>query len=293
MNGPSPKKVLIGLVQMACCDEKEANLTCALEMITEAADHGAGLVCLPELFSGLYPCQTESHDQFSAAESIPGPTCERLAEAARRHHVVLIGSLFERRAPGLFHNTAVVFENDGRLLGCYRKIHIPDDPSYYEKFYFAPGDLGFPVFETSIGKIGVAVCWDQWFPEAARLLALGGAELILFPTAIGWLNEEKEHWGQSQWSAWQTMMRAHAIANGLFVAAVNRVGTEESIEFWGRSFCSNPYGEVLVGDDGQQQPGVLYAECDLALIETARTHWPFLRDRRPDVYHDLTRQFLR
>ena len=292
MHSPHTEAIRIGLVQTGWTGDRTTNLDRALKLVAEAAATGAQLVCLPELFAGPYPCQSEDHDRFAEAEPIPGPTCDRLAEAARRLGVVIVGSVFERRAPGLFHNTAVVFENDGSMLGMYRKTHIPDDPHYYEKFYFTPGDLGLPVFRTSVGKIGVAVCWDQWFPEVARLLALAGAEIICYPTAIGWLHEEKKDWGKSQWQAWETMMRSHAIANGLFVVAVNRTGVEDEIEFWGRSFCVDPYGEMLVRADADARDGIYLASCNRSLIETARTHWPFLRDRRIDLYGNLTRRFL-
>ncbi len=288
-----PSETVVALAQMRCDEDRDANWSQAEALVAEAHKQGADVVCLPELFAGLYPCQQEDHDRFSDAEPVPGPTTERLGEWARRYGLVIIGSLFERRTAGLYHNTAVLIERDGRLVGHYRKMHIPDDPHYYEKFYFAPGDLGYPVFETSAGAIGLAVCWDQWFPEAARLLALAGAEIVFYPTAIGWLLEEREAWGADQVDAWRTSMRGHAIANGMFVAAVNRVGHEDAIEFWGHSFCCDPYGRVLIEAEATAEPRLVTATLDRSLVETARTHWPFLRDRRVDAYEGLLRRFLR
>ncbi len=286
-----PRRVTVALVQMCCTDSKPDNVAKALDRIAEAAARGAELVCLQELFHGLYPCQSEDHARFAEAEPIPGPTSEALAQAAARHGIVLVGSLFERRAAGVYHNTAAVWDADGTLCGLYRKMHIPDDPLYYEKFYFTPGDLGFRSFATRVGRIGVCVCWDQWFPEAARLTALRGAEILFYPTAIGWLPEEKDTCGPSQHAAWETMMRSHAIANGVFVAAPNRVGSEGSLQFWGASFVADPYGNVLARASHVDET-LLVVECDLALVDTARTHWPFLRDRRIDAYGDLTRRYL-
>ncbi len=286
-----PSKVTIGLVQPKCSTSKEENVGMALERIAEAAAAGANVVCLPELFAGHYPCQSEDHRKFAEAEPIPGPTSQALAEAARRHGVVLIGSLFERRGPGLYHNTAVVWDADGRQAGLYRKMHIPDDPCYYEKFYFTPGDLGFPSFPTRYGRVGVGVCWDQWFPEAARLVALSGAEMIFYPTAIGWLGHEKAQFGASQHTAWETVMRGHAVANGLFVAAVNRTGVEGQLEFWGASFVAGPNGSLLARASHDREE-LLLAECDLDEIDFVRTHWPFLRDRRIDAYGDLQKRYL-
>jgi N-carbamoylputrescine amidase len=263
----------------------------ALAGIAEAAAAGANIVCLPELFAGLYPCQAEDHRQFDQAEPIPGPTSDALAGAARRHGVVIVGSLFERRAEGLYHNTAVVLDADGSLAGMYRKMHIPDDPFYYEKFYFTPGDLGFCSFPTRFGRIGVCVCWDQWFPEAARLVALTGAQIILYPTAIGWLPDEKQQVGTAQHSAWETMMRSHAIANGVFVGAVNRTGVEGQLEFWGASFACDPSGNVL-GRAAHDTEETLLVDCNLDQIDAVRTHWPFLRDRRIDAYDGLQKRFL-
>ncbi len=287
----NPSKVTIALVQPKCSTSKEENVGMALARIAEAAAAGAKVVCLPELFAGHYPCQSEDHRKFAEAEPIPGPTSQVLAEAARRHGVVLIGSLFERRGPGLYHNTAVVWDADGRQAGLYRKMHIPDDPCYYEKFYFTPGDLGFPSFPTRYGRVGVGVCWDQWFPEAARLVALSGAEMIFYPTAIGWLGHEKAQFGASQHTAWETVMRGHAVANGLFVAAVNRTGVEGQLEFWGASFVAGPNGSLLARASHDREE-LLLAECDLDEIDFVRTHWPFLRDRRIDAYGDLQKRYL-
>jgi N-carbamoylputrescine amidase len=285
------RPVTVALVQMSCAAAKEPNVEKALAKIAEAAERGADVVCLQELFTGPYFCQTEDHRWFTEAEPIPGPTSERLATAAKKHGVVVIGSLFERRAAGLYHNTAVVLDADGSQAGLYRKMHIPDDPLYYEKFYFTPGDLGFQSFPTKFGRIGVCVCWDQWYPEAARLTALTGAEIIFYPTAIGWLSAEKDEFGASQHNAWETMMRSHAIANGVFIAAPNRVGREGELQFWGGSFVSDPNGNLLAkaGHDNEQ---ILLAQADLGLIDVVRTHWPFLRDRRIDAYGEMTKRFL-
>lgn len=283
--------VRVGLVQLRATTDKQENVQRTLEGIETAASRGAQIVCLQELFHGQYPCQTEDHDRFAEAESIPGPTSEALAQAARQHQIVIVGSLFERRAAGLYHNTATVHDADGTLLGIYRKMHIPDDPRYYEKFYFTPGDLGFRSFETRFAKIGVCICWDQWYPEAARLTALHGAEVIFYPTAIGWLPEERAQYGASQHQAWETMMRSHSIANGVYVAAANRVGREGDIEFWGASFVSDPYGNVLQRANHDEE-GVVFVDIDRSLLDVARTHWPFLRDRRIDAYQDLSRRYL-
>ena len=283
--------MVVALVQMTGQTAKERNVAKALERIGEAAATGANVVCLQELFAGQYPCQSEDHARFDEAEPIPGPTSDALADAARRHGVVVVGSLFERRAPGLYHNTAVVFDADGTLLGMYRKMHIPDDPLYYEKFYFTPGDLGFRAFDTRFGRLGVCVCWDQWYPEAARLTALAGAQIIFYPTAIGWLPDEKQEYGASQHSAWETMMRSHAIANGVFVAAANRTGREGQLEFWGASFVADPNGNVL-GRASHDKEETLLVECHLEAIDSVRTHWPFLRDRRIDAYGDLMKRYV-
>ncbi len=288
---PYEGAVNLALVQMRCSAAKDENLAKALDRIAQAAGAGANVVCLPELFAGHYPCQSEDHRHFDGAEPIPGPTSRALAEAAAEHGVVVVGSLFEHRAPGLYHNTAVVFDADGSTVGIYRKMHIPDDPLYYEKFYFTPGDLGFPSFATRYGRIAVGVCWDQWFPEAARLFALSGAQILFYPTAIGWLPDEKEEFGVSQHAAWQTMMRSHAIANGLFVAAINRTGMEGQLEFWGASFAADPNGNVLAQAEHADEE-TLIVECNLGQIDVVRTHWPFLRDRRIDAYNGLCQRFL-
>lgn len=276
---------------MNCTGNVNQNIDRTIEQVALAAAKGAQLVCLQELFSSLYFCQSEDHDQFALAESIPGPSTEQLCNAAKAHGVVIVAGLFERRTAGLFHNTAVVIERDGNIAGIYRKMHIPDDPYFYEKFYFTPGDTGFCSFQTSVGKIGVCICWDQWFPEAARLTALSGAQLLVYPTAIGWQAAEKKQLGASQLNAWQTMMRSHAIANGIYVVAPNRVGTEDHIQFWGSSFVADPYGNIVCNAN-DHSPETLITDCDLSLIETARTHWPFLRDRRIDAYDELTKRFL-
>jgi len=249
------------------------------------------VICLQELFPGQYPCQAEDHRKFAEAEPIPGPTSRLLQDRARSLGVAIVGSLFERRAHGLYHNTAIVFDADGSQVGFYRKMHIPDDPNYYEKFYFTPGDTGFTVAKTRFATLGVGVCWDQWYPEAARLFALAGAEILLYPTAIGWLDEDRPQYGASQHAAWETMMRSHAIANGLFVGAANRVGRESNIDFWGASFVYDPSGNLLHRAAHDQEALVL-VDCDLDQIDVTRTHWPFLRDRRIDAYGDLTKRFL-
>lgn len=287
----SQDQVVVALVQMACGADKESNVDRAVARIAEAAARGAQIVCLQELFATPYPCQDEDHDRFRLAEPLPGPTHDRIQQAAAEHEVVVVGSFFERRAAGLYHNTAVIFDADGRSAGMYRKMHIPDDPLYYEKFYFTPGDLGFRCFSTRHGRVGVGICWDQWFPEAARMMALQGAEILFYPTAIGWLPAEKPTYGSSQHSAWETAMRAHAIANGLFVVAVNRVGSEGQLEFWGASFVSDPYGNIVHRASHDQEELILVA-CQRGLVDVARTHWPFLRDRRIDAYGDLTRRYI-
>jgi N-carbamoylputrescine amidase len=283
---------------MRCSTDADDNLKRACARVAEAADRGATLVCLPELFRSQYFCQTEDHANFDLAEPIPGPSTAALAETARDKRVVVIASLFERRAAGVYHNTAVIIDADGKLLGSYRKMHIPDDPLYYEKFYFTPGDLGFRAFDTACGRIGTLVCWDQWYPEAARLTALAGADVLFYPTAIGWHPSEKAEYGAGQASAWQTAQRAHAIANGVYVAAVNRVGHEkppgvegDGIEFWGGSFVADPFGQILA-EAPRDKEETLIVTCDRTHQETVRRHWPFLRDRRIDAYGPITRRFL-
>jgi N-carbamoylputrescine amidase len=280
---------------MSCQAEPEANLDKAASRIREAAGRGAQIVCLQELFRSLYFCQREDASLFDLAEPIPGPTTERLSAVARETGTVVIASLFERRAAGVYHNTAAVLDADGRLLGLYRKMHIPDDPLYYEKYYFTPGDLGFRAFDTRFGRIGVLVCWDQWYPEGARLTALRGAQILFYPTAIGWHPREKAEFGKAQREAWEAVQRAHAIANGVYVAAVNRVGHEGppdgGLEFWGSSFVYDPFGGLLkkAAEDREE---VLVIPCDLRRLEETRRNWPFLRDRRVDAYQDLTRRFI-
>lgn len=281
----------VALLQMRIDPEPPRNLERALNMLREAAAKGAKVACLPELFLSHYFCQTEDHAVFDLAEPIPGPSTEALGALAKETGMVVVGSLFERRAAGVYHNTAVVHDADGSLNGIYRKMHIPDDPLYYEKFYFTPGDLGFKTFETKHAQVGTLVCWDQWYPEAARLTALQGAEVLFYPTAIGWHPAEKEEYGEAQTSAWETMQRAHAIANGVYVAAVNRVGHEGpksgGIEFWGNSFLADPFGRILARGSRDKEEIVL-GICDPKQIEVTRRHWPFLRDRRIDAYGPIT-----
>jgi len=287
---PAPQELTVAVVQMRCSADVDANLDKAVDRIGAAARGGADIVCLQELFRSLYFCQREDAALFDLAETIPGPTTEALAEAARRHRVSVVGSLFERRAPGLFHNTAVVFDAQGEIRGVYRKMHIPDDPLYYEKFYFTPGDLGFQSFALPQANVGVLVCWDQWFPEGARLTALAGAEVLFYPTAIGWHPAEKDAFGAAQHDAWELMQRSHAVANGVFVAVPNRVGLEEGLEFWGGSFIADPFGRILAKASHDREE-VVFARCDLRLIDETRRNWPFLRDRRTDAYGDLVLRF--
>jgi N-carbamoylputrescine amidase len=282
---------VVGLVQMTCDVDPKKNLKKALKRIGEAAKKGATIVCLQELFRSQYFCQTEDTALFALAEPIPGPTTDVLAKAGRTHGVVLVASLFERRTAGVYHNTAVIFDRDGSIVGKYRKMHIPDDPLYYEKFYFTPGDLGFKVHETQQGSCGVLVCWDQWFPEAARLTALQGAQFLFYPTAIGWLPDESDEMNQAQHQAWETMQRAHAIANGVFVVSVNRVGPEGALTFWGQSFVADPFGRILARASSTEEE-ILLVECDLSLIEKTRQNWPFLRDRRIDAYGSITHRLI-
>jgi N-carbamoylputrescine amidase len=292
-----PASYKVGLVQMAMSPDPDHNLRTAVVKVAEAAAAGARLVCLPELFRSQYFAQREDAAHFDLAEPIPGPSTEALGRAAKQAGVVVIAPVFERRAPGLYHNSAAVIDADGRLVGLYRKMHVPDDPAYYEKFYFAPGDLGFRVFDTRIGRIGTLVCWDQWYPEAARLIALQGAHILLYPTAIGWHPEEKTTHGAGQLDAWRTIQRSHAIANGLYVAAVNRVGHErpngaaDGIEFWGNSFLADPFGAVVAQAPAERET-VLIGEVNPARIEEVRRGWPFLRDRRIDAYAGLSERFL-
>ena len=288
---PPPREVKLGLIQMSAGDNPAANLEKALERIASAAKKGAQIVCLQELFRSRYFCQTENHANFKLAESIPGPTTEALGALASEHAIVIVASIFERRAAGIYHNTAVVIDADGAIAGIYRKMHIPDDPLYYEKFYFTPGDLGFPSYQTRYAKVGALVCWDQWFPEGARLAALGGAEILVYPTAIGWIPNEPRAVAQQQRAAWELIQRSHAVANGVYVAAVNRVGREGKIKFWGNSFVAGPLGEIVAQAGGEREEVVL-ARCDLGKIEETRQSWPFLRDRRIDAYASLTSRTL-
>jgi len=276
----------VGLVQMSCDQKPEANLKKAISGIHEAAKRGAQIICLQELFRSQYFCQTEDIELFKLAETIPGPSTESLSKVARQRKVVVIASLFEKRAAGVYHNTAVIIDTSGKIAGKYRKMHIPDDPLYYEKFYFTPGDLGFQTHVTAHGKVGTLVCWDQWFPEAARLTALSGAQFLFYPTAIGWLPDEKEEMNQAQHSAWETIQRAHAIANGIYVVVVNRVGHEGKLTFWGQSFVADPFGRIVAKASADKEE-VLVVECDLSKIDETRQNWPFLRDRRIDAYEGL------
>ena len=285
-----PRVLRIALVQHSCGESPSENLERAETLVREAAGRGAELVCLQELFRTRYFCQVEDSSNFELAEPIPGPTTSRLAELATSLGVDLVVSLFERRSAGLYHNSVAVLDRRGELVSRYRKMHIPDDPLYYEKFYFTPGDLGFPNAQVAGARVGSLVCWDQWFPEAARLSVLGGSELLVYPTAIGWQFDEGEELDAAQTDAWETVQRAHAIANGVFVAAVNRVGREGGIRFWGRSFVADPMGRVLARASDQRDE-VLVVDCDLGLVESVRRDWPFLRDRRIDAYADLSRRF--
>ena len=293
----SSQCIRLGLIQTYAEPSPERNLERQLNLMRRAAREGAQIICTQELFRSQYFCQEEDHGNFGLAEGIPdGPSTVALRELARELAIVVVGSLFERRASGLYHNTAVVIDADGALLGVYRKMHIPDDPRYYEKFYFTPGDLGYRAWRTRYGRIGVLVCWDQWFPEAARLTALQGAEILIYPTAIGCHPAEKAEYGKAQHSAWETVQRGHAIANGCYVAAINRIGLEkpyggDGIEFWGQSFVADPMGEVIVRAPADKEC-VVTVDVDLARVDTTRTHWPFLRDRRVDSYRDLQRRFI-
>jgi N-carbamoylputrescine amidase len=297
-----PRKYKVGLVQMRMGPDPEANFDAAVGHIREAARLGANIVCLPELFRAQYFCQREDLRLFELAEPIPGPSTTRLGELAREARVAIVASLFERRAPGLYHNTAVTFNVDGSIASVYRKMHIPDDPLYYEKYYFTPGDLGFRAADVAFGRVGTLVCWDQWYPEAARLTALQGAEVLFYPTAIGWHPAEKDEFGVAQYDAWQTIQRAHAIANGVYVAGINRVGHEQGdvlgnraagagLEFWGGSFLADPFGRILAKASHDAEE-ILMGEIDPAVLEETRRNWPFLRDRRIDAYSPITRRFL-
>jgi len=288
-------KVTLGLLQHACVADPATNLKKTLTLAEKAAKQGAQIICTQELFRSQYFCQNEDHANFKLAESIPGPSTKAFQKLAKKYGVVIIASLFEKRAAGLYHNTAVIIDADGSLLGIYRKMHIPDDPLYYEKFYFTPGDTGFKAWQTKFGKIGVLVCWDQWYPEGARLTAMQGAEILFYPTAIGWHPSEKAEYGVNQHGAWETIQRSHAVANGCYVAAINRIGREtpiggDGIEFWGQSFIAGTSGQILKKASVDQEEILLHT-VDLNTVDVTRTHWPFLRDRRIDAYEDLTKRF--
>ncbi|HLW76428.1 MAG TPA: carbon-nitrogen hydrolase [Bryobacteraceae bacterium] len=291
-------KFVLGLIQMRSTKDAAENLARAVEKIREAAKRGAQIVCMDELFRGEYFCRKEDAALFDLAEAVPGPTTDALTKVARENKVAIVASLFERRAAGLYHNTCAVIDADGGFLGKYRKMHIPDDPLYYEKFYFTPGDLGFPTFDTKYGRIGVQICWDQWYPEGSRAVALGGAQVIFYPTSIGWHPAEKAEFGAAQLDAWKTIQRGHAIANGVYVAVVNRVGYEGNpaagdagLEFWGNSFVADPFGRV-VSEAAQDKEEILIVECDPAKSEDTRRNWPFLRDRRVDAYDPILNRWL-
>src|SRR5262245_35019615 len=293
----APRRFKVGLVQMSMSADPDANLAKAVRRVLEAANKGAEVVCLPELFKTPYFCQKEDAALFDLAEPVPGPSTEALGKAAKQAGVAVVVPVFERRAAGVYHNSAAVLDKNGELLGLYRKMHIPDDPLFYEKFYFTPGDLGFRSFDTHAGRVGALICWDQWYPEAARLTALRGASVLFYPTAIGWHPHEKAEHGQAQRSAWQTIQRSHAIANGVYVAVVNRVGHEREkpgdpgLEFWGSSFLADPFG-IVIAEGSTDQEEILVGEIDLARIEEVRRNWPFLRDRRIDAYAGVERRFL-
>jgi N-carbamoylputrescine amidase len=285
------KVVKTGLIQMACVADKKANIEKAVVLIREAAGKGAQIICLQELFAYEYFCWEENHDSFSLAEPVPGPTTQRLQDIANELDVVILASLFEKRAKGIYHNTLAVIDAGGSYLGKYRKTHIPDDPGYFEKFYFTPGDSGYPVFCTKYARVGGLVCWDQWYPEAARIMSLMGAEILFYPTAIGWAVSQAESVNRQQYNAWQTIQRSHAIANGVFVVSVNRTGRERELNFWGGSFISDPYGELLFQASPEQEE-VHVEELDLGKIDEARIHWPFLRDRRIDSYGPILNRYI-
>ncbi len=286
-------KVKIGMVQMSCTSNKEENLSKAIDGIKKAASDGAQIVCLQELFASIYFCDVENYENFNLAEPVPGPTTDALQKVAEESGVVIIASLFEKRAQGLYHDTTAVIDADGSYLGKYRKMHIPDDPSYYEKFYFAPGDLGYKVFKTKFANIGILICWDQWYPEASRITSLMGAEILFYPTAIGWAASQDEATNTEQYSAWQTIQQSHAIANGVHVVSVNRVGKEQNgaMKFWGGSFISNPFGTILYTASHDKEEVKVF-EIDLSKTDQYRTHWPFMRDRRIDSYQPVMKRFI-
>jgi N-carbamoylputrescine amidase len=289
--GKNPQEISLGLIQMTSGADPDENIAKALGRIRQAAAKGAKIVCLGELFRSRYFCQTEDARNFKLAEPVPGPTTEALQDTARQLEVVIVASVFEKRSAGIYHNTGVVIDADGSLAGQYRKMHIPDDPLYYEKFYFTPGDLGFPSFQTRYARIAVLVCWDQWFPEGARLASLSGAQILFYPTAIGWIPKEPRIIAEQQRSAWELIQRSHAVANGVFVAVTNRVGREGKINFWGNSFVAGPFGEIVARANSDKEQ-TLIASCDLRKIEDTRQSWPFLRDRRIDAYASLSERFL-
>ena len=286
-------KVKIGTIQMSCVADKQQNLEKAIKNIREVAAKGANIVCLQELFTSLYFCDIEDYDNFDLAESIPGPSTDALSAVAKELGVVIIASLFEKRAEGLYHNTTAVLDADGTYLGKYRKMHIPDDPAYYEKFYFTPGELGYKIFKTQFGKVGVLICWDQWYPEASRITTLMGADILFYPTAIGWATDQDEETNKDQYNAWQIIQRSHSVANGLPVVSVNRVGFEQdgAMKFWGGSFVTNAQGKLLYLASHDQEESVV-TEVELGQTDYMRRHWPFLRDRRIDSYQPITKRFL-
>jgi N-carbamoylputrescine amidase len=298
MKRPASSELKLGLIQTDVSASPDANLKKTIALIERAAKAGAKIICTQELFRSQYFCQSEDHENFKLAEKIPGPSTDAFQKLAKKLKVVIIASLFEKRASGVYHNTAAIIDADGSLLGIYRKMHIPDDPLYYEKFYFTPGDLGFKSWQTKYAKIGVLICWDQWYPEAARLTAMQGAEILFYPTAIGWHPGEKAKYGVKQHGAWETIQRAHAVANGCYVAVANRIGHEildgvggDGIEFWGQSFVAGTSGEII-SKAGSAKEEILIVPVDLAHVDTTRTHWPFLRDRRIDAYGNLTKRFV-
>lgn len=298
MKRATSSELKLGLIQTDVSANPDANLKKTIALIERTAKAGAKIICTQELFRSQYFCQSEDHENFKLAETIPGPSTDAFQKLAKKYKVVIIASLFEKRASGLYHNTAAIIDADGSMLGIYRKMHIPDDPLYYEKFYFTPGDLGFKAWQTKYAKIGVLICWDQWYPEAARLTAMQGAEILFYPTAIGWHPSEKAKYGVKQHGAWETIQRSHAVANGCYVASVNRIGREilkgvggDGIEFWGQSFVAGTSGEILQKASSNKEE-ILVVPVDLANVDTTRTHWPFLRDRRIDAYENLTKRFV-
>ena len=286
-------KIKIGIVQNSCTASKEENISKAIDGIRKASSGGAQIVCLQELFASLYFCDVENYDNFKLAEAVPGPTTEKFSSLAKELNIVIVASLFEKRTQGIYHNTTAVIDADGNFLGKYRKMHIPDDPSYYEKFYFTPGDLGYKVFKTKYATIGVLICWDQWYPEAARITSLMGAELLFYPTAIGWATDQTKETNTEQYDAWQTIQRSHAVANGVHVVSVNRVGPEQNgaMKFWGGSFIANPFGSILYQAPHDKED-ISVHEIDLSKTDQYRTHWPFMRDRRIDSYQPIMERYI-